>query len=212
MKSIQEMAFEAYKASSALMALLDYKDPNPDRVAGALEKMSAQYESCVVALRNICEKHYPGVLQIGAKPALPNIRLSGKIDVNEYGWLHIELNSLLPHCRFQTPVYLTDTITRLLDDYEKRGRPLPRFDKAMLVIDEHCDIDSRMVYDHDNKAWKAIPNALKNRVIKDDDQFSLSIALTSTRSRITACHIYLFSPEDASDFFWFITDKRPIFR
>jgi len=202
MKEVQATTFEAYKASGAIMAMLDGGVPAPGSLADALDKMSAQYEGGVVALRNICEKHHPGNSPKGSKPAAPHIKLSGNAEVNEYGWLHIGLSALLPNCRFQAPTYLTDTITRLLDELEGRGATLPRFGRAMLVIDEHCDISSRMVYDQDNKSWKAIPNALKNRVIMDDDQFSLGIALISTRSRDTACHIYLLPQDDVNDFFY----------
>jgi hypothetical protein len=57
----------------------------------------------------------------GVKPPPPALSISGKASVNEYGWLRIALNTLLPHCRYTTPAYLTDTITRLLDEYETRG-------------------------------------------------------------------------------------------
>ena len=210
-KVMQEITFEAYKASGALMAMLSGGGAGLNGIAATLERMSSQYESGAVALRNICEKHFPMAGLKGAKPMPPRIDLSGKLKVSEYGWMHIELNALLPNCRYQAPSYLTDTIIRLLDDYESRERSLPRFDKAMLVIDEHCDIESRSVYDPDNKGWKAIPNALKNRVIKDDDQFSLSVALLSTRSKKVACHIYLLPHDDISDFFCLRADNYPFF-
>jgi hypothetical protein len=130
------------------------------------------------------------------------LRISGKASVNEYGWLHIELNTLLPHCRYTAPAYLADTITRLLNEYETHGRPLPRFDSAVLIFDEHCDIESRTVYDQDNKGWKAIPNALKGRLIPDDDQFTLHVCLLSTRSKDVSCHIWLIPQRDAGDFFY----------
>jgi hypothetical protein len=41
------------------------------------------------------------------------------------------------------------------------------------VVDEHSSINCRRVFDQDNKGWKAIPNALKGRVIPNDDQYSL---------------------------------------
>lgn len=211
LKTIQGMIFEAYKTSGQMMALLEGRGADPSGIAGALDKMTAQYESGVVALRNLCEKNHPGVRSIGKKPTLPQIRLSGKAEVNEYGWLHIELNALLPNCRFQTPAYLTDTISRLLDEYESRGRSLPYFDSAMLVVDEHCDIPSRQVFDQDNKGWKAIPNALKGRVVKDDDQFTLNVSLVSTKSEKPACHIYLLPQDEAGDFFYMKQENYPMF-
>ena len=53
--------------------------------------------------------------------------------------------------------------------------------QALLIIDEHCEIDARRVYDQDNKGWKAIANAIKGRLIPDDDQYSLGVCLLSRR-------------------------------
>ena len=210
MKAVQGIVYEAYKTSGNLLALLDNRDAGPTEIGGALDKMAGQFESGAVMLRNLCEKNHPGPGRMGTKPTLPNIHISGKVEVSSYGWLHIELSALLPHSRYRTPQYLRDTITRLLDEYETRGRALPRFDDALLVIDEHCDVGSRKVYDQDNKGWKAIPNALKGRLIKDDDQFTLGIALISTRSRQTACNIYLLPRQDAADFFSLLYDGYPM--
>ena len=211
MERVRNISFGAYKASGALMAMLSSGSVDLGSAAATLERMTAQYEAGAVALRNICETYLPRCRLESAKPAAPYIDVSGKLEVNEYGWLHIELNALLPNCRYKTPDYLADTITRLLDGYEGRWRRLPRHDKAMLIIDEHCDIDSRMVYDQDNKGWKAVPNALKNRVIKDDDQFSLSVALLSTKSETKACHIYLLPQDEAGDFFCLRNDNCTAF-
>ena len=174
--------------------------------------MSAQFESAALSMRSLCEKHRPEASRGESKPALPAISLTGEAEVNEYGWLHITLNTLLPHCRYQTPAWLSDTIGRLLDEYERRDRrKLPRFERAALVIDEHCNIESRTIYDSDNKGWKAIPNALKGRVIKDDDQFSLSVSLITTKSDTPSCHIYLFPVEDTGDFFFMKYENYPMF-
>ena len=210
-KNIQNIVFEAYKESGNLLALHESKDAGKDAVAAALDRIAGQFESGAVMLRNLCESVHPGPGRIGAKPALPKLHISGKAEVNLYGWLHIELNALLPNCRFQTPIYLRDTITRLLDEYEQSGKTLPRFDSALLVIDEHCDIGSRQIFDQDNKGWKAIPNALKGRVIRDDDQFTLGIALVSTRSEGTACNIYVIPRGDAGDFFAMLDGDFPLF-
>lgn len=211
MKAIQGIVFEAYRASGSLLALLDGGVANLAAVADALDKVSGQFESGVVMLRNLCEKNHPGPSHKGVKPALPRIGISGRAEVNAYGWLHIELSALLPNCRYQTPQYLKDTVTRLLDECERLGQAIPRYDNAMLVIDEHCDIASRQIFDADNKGWKAIPNALKGRVVKDDDQFTLGLALISTRSDKTACHAYLFPREDTGDFFSLLGSDYPLF-
>lgn len=211
MEAIQSISYEAYKSSGKLIALLNDNDADPDSIGEALDKVSAQFESGAVTLRNFCERHHPGIRDKGKNPLPPHIDLAGKAEVNEYGWLHIELNALLPNSRFHATAYLTDTISRLLDEYESRGHTMPRFDNVMLIIDEHCDIDSRQVYDQDNKGWKAIPNALKGRVIKDDDQFTLNVALISTRSLKTACHIYLLPQDETGEFFNLRYGNYPLF-
>ena len=113
-------------------------------------------------------------------------------------WLHIRINTLLPHCRFQPPTWLTETLVELLDAYEACGGQLPHFKSALLVIEEYSDVDGRHIFDQDNKGWKAVSNAIKGRVIPDDDQYTLSVALLSTRSCQNVCHVtvldIVFSP------------------
>jgi len=122
----------------------------------------------------------------------------GSIEVTEKGWLHIRLDTLLPHCRYGSATQISDAIHDLRKGFTET---LPYYETALLVIDEYCLPDSRCVYDQDNKAWKAIPNALKGHFFPDDDQFTLSICLLSKPSKDTACHIYLMPPEDAYEFF-----------
>ena len=50
--------------------------------------------------------------------------------------------------------------------------------------------------------FKAVSNAIKGRLINDDDQFTLGIVLISTRAQIPACHVYLLPPDNISDFFY----------
>jgi hypothetical protein len=203
MADIQSLAFEAYKSTGQVLAFLDLDDVAPAGLAKVLDAISGQFEKSAVLLRNLCEKHRPAVDGFSStKPAkAPSMVPSGHIQVNAYGWIMITLNTLLPNCRFDAPVYLTNTIRRLLDDYEHGDKRLPRYEKAMLVIDEHCDIAGRKVYDQDNKGWKAVSNVLKGRVIKDDDQFSLHVCLLSEYSNKFCCNIYLIDQQDAELFF-----------
>ena len=62
------------------------------------------------------------------------------------------------------------------------------------------------MYDQDNKGWKAVSNALKGRVIPDDDQYTLGVCLLSCRAPEPACHIYLIPQQDAGDFFFMRAD------
>ena len=90
----------------------------------------------------------------------------------------------------------------LLDAYEACGGQLPHFKSALLVIEEYSDVDGRHIFDQDNKGWKAVSNAIKGRVIPDDDQYTLSVALLSTRSCQNVCHITVLDMKDAPDFFF----------
>lgn len=198
---IQQLVGAAYNSAEALKVLADNDQPESARLQTALENMLIHVESSVLILRTLCETYNPGIGLPSKHPALPGMEVAGSIDLIESNWLHIRLETLLPHCRYQTPAYLSDTIRRLLDAFEAEGQKLPYFQKALLVIDEHSHIDGRRVFDQDNKGWKAIPNALKGRVIPDDDQYSLSVALISSYRQESACHITLMDFQDAADFF-----------
>ena len=201
-QQIQAITYGAYKASGQAAALLGETSTPSEAMAKALERTAAQMEQDTVELRALCESCLPELLTIGRKPVLPTLDVAGSISVNEFGWLLIELNTLLPHCRFSTPVWLTDTITRLLDQHERRHGKLPMLDQALLVIEEFCDVDSRNVFDQDNKGWKAVSNAIKGRLVEDDDQFTLSVCLLSQRfSGAKSCHIYVLPLSDTGDFF-----------
>ena len=89
-----------------------------------------------------------------------------------------------------------------MDGYEACGKSLPFYSRAMLVIDEHTGIGGRHIYDQDNKGWKAVSNAIKGRLIPDDDQHTLAVTLLSTKTEGNeCCHITLLPIEDAHDFF-----------
>ena len=211
-KQIQLITYGAYGASGQVAALLGEPDSDPKAVAKALENTAARLERGAVELRAICERSMPPVSTIGQKPTFPSLDIAGQVEANEFGWLHIQLNTLLPHCRFAPPLWLTDTISRLLDRHERRHGKLPLLEQALLVIDEYCDVDSRQVYDADNKGWKAVSNAIKGRLVADDDQFSLSLCLLSQRSPEAQCHIYVLPMADAGDFFFMRSDHFPFSR
>lgn len=198
-KQIQALTYGAYQASGQVAALIGAS--RPENMAEALEQTAARMEQGTVHLRALCESCLPPVPAVGQKPALPPLDAAGKVEVNEFGWLHIQLNTLLPHCRYQTSDWLSDTIRRLLDEYESGGSELPFFKEAMLVIDEHCAVKGRHIFDQDNKGYKAVSNAIKGRLIPDDDQHTLALALLSTKSELDVCHITLLDMVDVADFF-----------
>ena len=71
------------------------------------------------------------------------------------------------------------------------------------MIDEFTGIQGRHIFDQDNKGYKAVSNAIKGRLIPDDDQHTLAVALLSGRSEVDVCHITLLDLSDEADFFSF---------
>lgn len=198
---IQELISSAFQQTSGLAALAGINEPSPQKLQRILEQTMERFEQATLELRRLCEKNATGVGGYGSRPPAPRLEVDGYVEQFGYGWLHIQLNTLLPHCRYQTPEWLSDTIRRLLDTYESGGSKLPYFSKAMMVIDEHCGMDGRHIFDCDNKGWKAVSNAIKGRVIPDDDQHTLALALLSQKSELDVCHITLLDQADAADFF-----------
>lgn len=96
-QQIQGITFEAYKASGQAAALLGEPSSPPEAMVKALEQTAASMEQGTVELRALCESCLPELLTIGRKPVLPPLDVAGSISVNEFGWLLIELNTLLPH-------------------------------------------------------------------------------------------------------------------
>lgn len=156
---IQELVGMAFSETGSLVALTDGGQMNPNKLQKTLEQTMEQFERTTLELRRLCERYSPGAGGFAHRPALPYMDITGSVETFGYGWLHITLHTLLPHCRYQTPNWLSDTIRRLLDEYETCGKKLPFYSRAMLVIDEHTGIEGRHIYDQDNKGWKAISNA-----------------------------------------------------
>lgn len=170
---IQELVGMAFSETGSLVALADGGQMSPNKLQKTLEKTMEQFERTTLELRRLCERYSPGAGGFAHRPALPYMDITGSVETFGYGWLHITLHTLLPHCRYQTPNWLSDTIRCLLDEYETCGKKLPFYSRAMLVIDEHTGIEGRHIYDQDNKGWKAISNAIKGRLIPDDDQHKM---------------------------------------
>lgn len=202
MARIQALVGDAFSATGGLVALSDGGVMSEQKLQMTLEQTAAEFEKAALELRTLCEKHSPGKGGYGKRPPAPFCAIDGRVEKLGYSWLHIQLNTLLPHCRYQTPLWLADTIRRLLDNFEAGGNTVPYFrERAMLVIDEHSEVAGRRVFDQDNKGWKAVCNTLKGRVIPDDDQYTLAVSLLSTPSPENVCHITLMDLRDVSDFF-----------
>ena len=151
MMRIQELIGNAFRQTGSLVALTDGGQMNPNKLQKTLEQTMEQFEAATLELRKLCERYAPGSGGFAKKPILPSMDVTGSVEAFGYGWLHITINTLLPHCRYQSPNWLSDTIRRLLDSYEACGKELPFFERAMLIIDEHTAMEGRHIFDQDNK-------------------------------------------------------------
>ena len=201
MARIQQLVGNSFAATGGLVALADGAQMQPARLRKTLEQTIVCFEAATVELRQLCERYMPPAGNMGTKPTIPRRDVTGSVELIEYHWLRIKINTLLPSAAYQTPVWLSDTIRRLLDEYESGGHSLPYYRDALMVIEERSDIEGRRVFDQDNKGFKAVSNAIKGRLIPDDDQYTLGVALLSTRSSENACHITLLDCADAADYF-----------
>lgn len=198
---MRELLLAALAETEGLAVVQDVGAVNQEWMQRKLEQTMEKAERSVIELRQLAERHSPGVGGYGDRYPLKAREVTGSVNMLEYTWLHITLNTLLPHCRFQSPNWLSDTIRRLLDSYEGAGGQIPYFkNDAILVIDEHSDVEGRHIYDQDNKGWKAVSNAIKGRLIPDDDQYSLAVILLSARSQENVTHITVMDKLDAGDF------------
>lgn len=201
MAHIQTLVGNSFTATGGLVALADGGQMTPAKLRKTLEQAVGYFESATVELRQLCERYMPPAGYPGEKPTIPQREVTGSVELIDYHWLHIRINTLLPSAAYQVPVWLSDTIRRLLDEYEAGGRELPYYERALMVIDERSDIKGRRVFDQDNKGFKAVSNAIKGRLIPDDDQYTLGVVLLSVRSSENTCHITLLDSADAADFF-----------
>ena len=200
-KKIQSVIAKASQKAGALSALSDGGKMSREKLQLTLEETAYFFESATLYLRTLCETQMPGAGGYGRRDGLEFQLPSGHIEIAGVGWVHMQIDTLLPHCRYMPATWLTDTVRQLLTAYMQRTNFRLHFKQMLLVIDEHSDVDGRHVFDQDNKGWKAVSNALKGRVIEDDDQYTLNVALVSKMSKETACHITLLEQRDAADFF-----------
>ena len=201
MKKIQSVISRALQKANTLAALVDGGKMSREKLQLTLEETAYFFESATLYLRALCETQMPGAGGYGRRDGLEFQLPSGHIEIAGAGWVHMQLDTLLPHCRYMPATWLTDTVRQLLTAYMQRTNFRLHFKQMLLVSDEHSDVDGRHVFDQDNKGWKAVSNALKGLVIDDDDQYHLSVHMMSSRSAENVCHISLVLPESADEFF-----------
>lgn len=169
-----------------------------------LNATAHQLELTCIELRKLCETTRPKKSAPKNGKHFYNKAIYGEVTLMDTGWLHIKLNTLLPHYKILGGTqYITDCITRLLDKFSESGGTIPMFSKAFLAIVEHCPVDCSEAFDHDNKGFKSVQNALKGRLFPDDNQFELSLGLFTVLDADMCCHIYVLPDEEAGDFFYY---------
>lgn len=168
------------------------------------ETAAVQFELAVLEFRKLCEKNKMPVRDNPPKGSiLQSNEVFGEVEVTENDWLHIRINTLLPSTKLiVNSRYISDSITQLLNHFVAYGGTLPFFEKAFLAIIERCNFKGRKIYDHDNKAFAPVINALKGRLFADDNQFEMSLGLFSEFDGENACHIYVVPEYDAADFLY----------
>ncbi len=114
-QQIQTITYDAYRSSGQVAALLKTQGEPPEAMAKALERTATQMEQGTVELRALCESCLPELLTVGRKPVLPTLDVAGSISVNEFGWLLIELNTLLPQLAHLLPALAAQIIHRGLE-------------------------------------------------------------------------------------------------
>lgn len=97
---IQELVGSAFGQTGALVALSDGGHMNPKKLQKTLEQTMEHFESAALELRRLCEQYSPGTGGFSKKSVLPAMDVTGSVEEFGYGWLHITLNTLLPHCRY----------------------------------------------------------------------------------------------------------------
>ncbi|MBQ9719984.1 MAG: hypothetical protein IJV64_04735, partial [Oscillospiraceae bacterium] len=114
MSLMQTHISSAFALTGRLVAMADGGQSDPQKLQRELEKAMAEFEETTLTLRNLCERNSTGTGGYGRRQTLPRREVMGRVDMLGHRWLHSKLNMLLPHCRYQTPVWLSDTIRLLL--------------------------------------------------------------------------------------------------
>ncbi len=177
---------------------------SPERTNTLLDVVMQQVELCCIEMRKTCEKIRPPIQKLHYLPdSTIHEELYGKVFTSSKDRIQIRLNALLPHCKFVGGTqYVSDSIIRLLNNFEAEGGKLPCYNKAFVAIVEHCSLSTASAFDNDNKGFKGVINALKGRLFEDDNQFELSLGLFNVIDEETYCDIFVMPFDTSSSFLY----------
>lgn len=202
---ISDLQNDTVKVMQCLSKILMSQSRSDNAIEKQMDDYLCELENLCVKSRTVLEKYRPFSISQSISPVNEHVNnIAGNIEVTDDGWLHITLNTLLPNCRRRVSSYISDTISRLIQYY---GHELPYFEKAFMAIVEYCNYENHNALDNDNKGWKMIPNALKGRVIEDDNQFVLSMGLFTKISEDIRCEIYVLPFDEAANFMEFLENE-----
>ena len=119
LREIQRLTEDA--AIDARKLLIQADNLPPGTFQKMLEELCGSFEDTALQLRRLCEQQSPGTGGYKRGRALRPLEVVGSVERIGIDWLHIRINTLLPHCRFQPPAWLTETLVELLDAYEACG-------------------------------------------------------------------------------------------
>lgn len=197
-RTLSALYNDAQKVIESLSNLIKSNSASKAVIEKGIESYLYDIENLCIKSRNLLECYYQKSESSNLEYINPKENnLYGELNVTFEGWVNVSLNTILPSTKYKTTNYIGDTISRLVKNYDGE---LPYYDNAFLAIVEYCNFENHNSLDNDNKGWKMIPNALKGRVIADDNQFILSVGLFAKISETPHLEIYILPSEDASIF------------
>ena len=129
LRTLQQLTEDAAVDARKLMLLAN--SLKPDDLQQQLEELCSGFEDAALQVRRLCERQMPGTGGYRRGKNMRPLEVAGFVERIGIDWLHIRINTLLPHCRFQPPTWLTSTLTELLDAYEHLSTDsLPYVDRA----------------------------------------------------------------------------------
>ena len=143
-KKIQSVIAKASQKAGALSALSDGGKMSREKLQLTLEETAYFFEAATLHLRALCETQMPGIGGYGRRDGLEFQLPSGHIEIAGAGWVHMQIDTLLPHCRYMPATWLTDTVRQLLTAYTQHTNFRLHFKQMLLVIDEHSDVDLKI--------------------------------------------------------------------
>ncbi len=201
---ISDLQADTIKVLQCLSRITMTNITDKNEISKNIEEYLCELENLCVKSRNILNEYGYKTSAIGRiTTAKTLLNIAGEIEITRDGWLKITLNSLLPNCRHRISSYIRDTLQKLLESYAGQ---LPYFDKTFMAIVEYCNNKNHNALDNDNKAWKMIPNAMKGRIIEDDNQFILSVGLFTKESEELKCEVYFMPLEEGNIFMELLTN------